>query len=603
MKRAALLLLVFAMLAGLSSGCDNAGAQEIPYLAPEVAVETVGEEIVLNWDAIEDPRLEGYKVVVSRVNPNPKFPDDGYLYWITDSSVTSAIIDKADPYHNGDFDYLQPGEKYYFSVTAVYQEKIVPGNALRIVFPKEEDEEPLPAPLVSAEPQGEAVAISWQEIEASELQGYKVVISKDNPNPAYPEDGYLHYITDITQTTVTIDNKTAYNDGDFGEFLIPEEEYYFSITAVYTDSLSAGNAVLVRFPAKETAPPPPPPKEEKDSLAPVVTGKVSQDKITLNWQAINAKNLQGYKVVISKGNSKPKYPDDGYIYWITDRKKTTAVINNSTAYKGKSDFGEFLAPGEKYYFSVTAVYDNKTVEGNALRLKAPEGMKVVDGAYTAPKVSYEMKDDRIRLKWNPIDDPRLQGYKVVISKNNPNPAYPEDGYLFWIKDTSQDRVDIDNSTRYNGKSDFGLFLVPGEKYYFSVTAVYDNKKVASNALHLKAPDGIYVAPKVSHKIEEGKILLKWDPIDDPRLQRYAVVISKSNPNPAYLKDGYLYEIEDTTQGSKAIDISDQYTGKNDFDDFLVPGEKYYFSVTAVYENKKVADNSLRLIVPQDISTE
>jgi hypothetical protein len=76
-------------------------------------------------------------------------------------------------------------------------------------------------------------------------------------------------------------------------------------------------------------------------------------------------------VVISKNNPKPKYPDDGYLYWITDKYKTSAVVDNENSYNG-GDFGGYLVPGEKYYFSITAVYSDKKVPGNVLYLTFPK---------------------------------------------------------------------------------------------------------------------------------------------------------------------------------------------------------------------------------------
>ena len=80
--------------------------------------------------------------------------------------------------------------------------------------------------------------------------------------------------------------------------------------------------------------------------------------------------MQGYKVVISKNNPNPKYPDDGYMYWITDRNQNFAVIDTVTQYTG-GDFGKYLKPGEKYYFSITAVYTDSKVSGNVVQLTCP----------------------------------------------------------------------------------------------------------------------------------------------------------------------------------------------------------------------------------------
>lgn len=51
---------------------------------------------------------------------------------------------------------------------------------------------------------GEAVKISWSKATAANFSGYKVVASTTNPNPKYPNDGYIKYITDINTTSVSL---------------------------------------------------------------------------------------------------------------------------------------------------------------------------------------------------------------------------------------------------------------------------------------------------------------------------------------------------------------------------------------------------------------
>jgi uncharacterized repeat protein (TIGR01451 family) len=113
---------------------------------------------------------------------------------------------------------------------------------------------------------------------------------------------------------------------------------------------------------------------------PVVTGQVEGAVVVLNWDVINDADLSGYKVVISKNNSHPKYPEDGYMFWITDRNHNYATIDNVTTYNG-GDIGGHLQPGQKYYFSVTALYnDNAKVPGNVIELVFPSGNVPQDGS-------------------------------------------------------------------------------------------------------------------------------------------------------------------------------------------------------------------------------
>jgi PKD repeat protein len=109
---------------------------EPPCAAPHVTGLAGNSTIRLDWDTITDSRLEGYKVVISKNNPDPELPDDGYMYWITDRSQNYSVIDTRTSYNGGDIGgYLKPGQAYYFSITAVYTNMKVPGNVIRIICP------------------------------------------------------------------------------------------------------------------------------------------------------------------------------------------------------------------------------------------------------------------------------------------------------------------------------------------------------------------------------------------------------------------------------------------------------------------------------------
>jgi PKD repeat protein len=107
------------------------------HTVPVVTAEVTGNTVVMNWQQINDADFLGYKVVASKSNPAPAYPGNGYMYWITDRTVTSATLDSRTGYNGGDVGgHLVPGETYYFSVTALYQPYTpVAGNALQLTFP------------------------------------------------------------------------------------------------------------------------------------------------------------------------------------------------------------------------------------------------------------------------------------------------------------------------------------------------------------------------------------------------------------------------------------------------------------------------------------
>ncbi len=165
----------------------------------------------------------------------------------------------------------------------------------------------------------------------------------------------MTYITNQSTSQWVIDNSTAYHGGDFGSYLTPGQAYYVSVTALYSDGRVAGNAVHVTYPAdgydslaeKEGV---------RQSLDPIaISATASGSNLILSWTASEAANFEGYKVVISKSNPNPKYPNDGYLEWITDRNRTSVTINADTYYQG--DIQGNLVSGEYYYFSISIIYD------------------------------------------------------------------------------------------------------------------------------------------------------------------------------------------------------------------------------------------------------
>ena len=208
----------------------------------------------------------------------------------------------------------------------------------------------------------DGIKLSWNVLDKKSFAYYKVVISKNNPNPVYPADGYLYAITDVNTTHAIVDNKKEYTNGDFGKFLVPGQKYYFSVTAVYNDKKITGNAVSLEYPVES--------EPVSKDLAPTVNASVKDGKILVNWTVVQEDKFQGYKVVISKNNTAPKYPEDGYIFYITDINTTEAVIDSTMKYNN-GDFGEYLIPGQKYFISVTSVYSDKKVPGNAVKVICP----------------------------------------------------------------------------------------------------------------------------------------------------------------------------------------------------------------------------------------
>jgi hypothetical protein len=102
--------------------------------------------------------------------------------------------------------------------------------------------------------------------------------------------------------------------------------------------------------------------------APKVYAVSKEGKIIMEWSKAQAHNFKYYKIVASKYDETPSYPDNGYLYCITDINTLRTEINNSSAYQG-GDFGEYFVSGHKYYVTVTAVYEDRKVTGNAVKVE------------------------------------------------------------------------------------------------------------------------------------------------------------------------------------------------------------------------------------------
>ena len=124
------------------------------YPIPTITADINTNNIVLSWDEINHGNLSGYKVVISKNDSTPVYPTNGYLAWITDTSNTSYVVDNSSSYHNGDFDsYLEEGEGYYFSVTALYGSEVkVPGNVLHLTYQKNDTDDDNPDPRPQVDP-------------------------------------------------------------------------------------------------------------------------------------------------------------------------------------------------------------------------------------------------------------------------------------------------------------------------------------------------------------------------------------------------------------------------------------------------------------------
>ncbi len=349
-------------------------------------------------------------------------------------------------------------------LTVVKKENIEFDEEKKIIF----DEE---IKLKASKVEG-GIKLSWSS-KLKDYTGYKIIASENDGSLKYPESGSAKYVQGSSTKIYVNDN---YSGGDFQKFKA-EKDYYFRVVAFEGDNKVYSNKVKIAMPSSI------------DTFGKVtkVEVKNTSNGLLVKWSAIDKKGLQGYKIVASKNNKKPSYPNDGYTKWETDVNVRSHEIKLGDIYTG-GDFRIF-ENDEKYYIAVTAVYNTGKVTSDAvdaiMKVKKPVGDKIKT---RKPVVSVKAEKDRLKVVWTDVDKKGLKGYKVVASKKDKNPSYPKSGYLYWVTDLNKREVYFDTSAKYNdGPVEKITYFNKGEYYYISVTAVYEDEKVAGNSVYIKMP--------------------------------------------------------------------------------------------------------------------
>ncbi len=199
--------------------------------------------IKLQWSIDNEEGLKGFKIVASKDNTTPSYPDDGYYKFISDPNQRSGVVDSYT-YNGGDIARFIVGNKYYFSVTAIYEDKKIAAPAIRIIFPQVRSTEVYRTHTnLSIRPNGAKLLLNWKPVSSEGFKYYKVVASLSDNTPQYPENGYTAYIDDANKTSHTVSIGDIYHNGDFEKFEIGPE-YYFAITAVYEDGYNTTSNVI-----------------------------------------------------------------------------------------------------------------------------------------------------------------------------------------------------------------------------------------------------------------------------------------------------------------------------------------------------------------------
>ena len=331
-----------------------------------------------------------------------------------------------------------------------------------------------------------AIKLTWPKAGAGDgkFLYYKIVFSVKDATPEYPGSGYVKAIDNINTLSATIKPYSVYSGGDVGGKIKPGVSYYVSVTYVYEKGTFRGNAVRVKCPAPPPDPTPAP--TAAPSAGYTVSAYASGDHIHIKWdKAPTSSGFVYYKVVLSKGDSSPKYPDNGYLCYFSDIDQTQCDANPGDCYNGGDICGDLKA-GETYYISVTYVYDDYKKYGTVKRVKMPGTLatEAPPAAFASPTCSATLDGNEVAVTWKKLPASTVsyggktyQGfkyYKVALARY-PDPKYPdhcEAATPFGIG-TGSARICIDG--------------YDPDTWYVAVTYVFDNGSFNS-------PDDSFVIP-------------------------------------------------------------------------------------------------------------
>ena len=306
----------------------------------------------LNWTiSPSNKSLAYYKVVISQGDSTPKYPDNGYLQAISDRNQTNCTANNANAYNGGDFGgYLTVGQKYYVSITYVFKDDTkLYSNVLSMTYNGPAKVEPAAfSPVLTGSEDASGLHLNWTPSPGDRsLNYYKVVISKTDSTPQYSDNGYLEALGKET-TSFLVNNDRAYNNGDFGGYLTVGQTYYVAITYVFNDVKITSNVLTMIYNG--------PSHDAPAAFSPTLTASTDADGFHLSWTICpDDRTLVYYKVVISQSAANPQYPDNGYLYYTSNKAETSYTANNTSSYNG-GDFGSFMTVGQSYYVAITYVF-------------------------------------------------------------------------------------------------------------------------------------------------------------------------------------------------------------------------------------------------------
>lgn len=398
-------------------------------------------KVTIKWNKVDASNFSYYAVVLSKNDLTPAYPDNGYITIIASPTTTSCEVKVGDLYNNGDVGNIQAGVTYNVAVTAVYgNDKYTSANT-QVLIPNSK------TPKLTTSAIADGVRLTWTKTASDNFSYYVVVLSKNDTTPTYPDNGYLVFIPDRNAVSYDVKTNALYIDGDVGT-IQPGATYNVTITAVY------GNNKYTSSTAQLTIP---------DTRTPKLTTAAITDGVKLTWTKTASDNFSYYAVVLSKSDTTPKYPENGYLALVTDRGTTSYELKLNAPYTNGD--GGTIQPGETYNVTITAVYGDNKYTSTTTQVTVP-------GTRT-PSLTSSLFEGGVKLTWTKTASDKFSYYAINLSTNNPTLSYPGDGYVALVPENGTTNFVLKAGQVYqiNGVS---TVLEAGKTYFVTITAVYSD---------------------------------------------------------------------------------------------------------------------------------
>ena len=221
------------------SGCDqytndaSAQAPETPQApaitGPNLSVYASETGVGLWWgDRSTIPGFQYYKVVRSETDPEPVYPEDGYI----------AVRNKGEEHYN-DISAIK-GKSYYYRICAV-GDSVYCGQVQRTTA-VHENKAPV-ANKLTAVREGDSIKLTWTKSSEADFKYYKLVWSMTDSTPRYPENGYIG-VFGKDELTLTDDGSVRGTREDAVD--LTEGTYYYSVCIVDSqDQVTCSNTITL----------------------------------------------------------------------------------------------------------------------------------------------------------------------------------------------------------------------------------------------------------------------------------------------------------------------------------------------------------------------